>query len=71
MRPWVCVNFSECGLVPVPARYLRAALAPVGGQQLPQHAPAGLQQPGAEHLLGGLQAALAAQRPGCLGGQPP
>jgi hypothetical protein len=50
-------------LAGVPAR---AALAGVGGQQLPQHAPAGLQQPGAEHLLGRPQPAVAAQRPGRL-----
>ena len=49
----------------------RAALAGVGGQQLPQHAAAEFQQPGAEHRLGGLQPALAAQAPGRLGGQPP
>jgi len=48
----------------------RAALAGVGGQQLPQHAAAELQQPGAEHRLGGPEPAVAAQRPGRFGRQP-
>ena len=61
---------SELRLVSLAAGHPRAALAGVGGQQLPQHAAAELQQPGAEHRLGGPQPAVAAQRPGRLGGQP-
>ena len=61
---------SEFRLMPLAAGQPRAAVAGVGGQQLPQHAAAELQQPGAEHLLGGPQPALAAQRPGGFGGQP-
>jgi hypothetical protein len=46
-------------------------VAPVGGQQLLQHAPAQPQQPGPDHLLRRLQAGIAAaQDPGGLGGQP-
>jgi hypothetical protein len=46
-------------------------VALVGGQGLAQHAPAQPQQPGPDHLLGGLQAGIAAaQRSGRLAGQP-
>jgi hypothetical protein len=58
-------------MVAVPARDPGAAVAPVGGQQLPEHAAAEAQQALAEHRLGGPEAVLAAQRPGCLGRQPP
>jgi hypothetical protein len=51
---------GEFRLVAMPARYPRAVLARISGQQLAQHAPAKFQQPGAEHLPGGLQPALAA-----------
>jgi transcriptional regulator with XRE-family HTH domain len=57
-------------LMPLAAQHPRAALAGVGGQQLPQHAAAGLQQPGAQRSLGGPEPAVAAQRPGRFGGQP-
>jgi hypothetical protein len=47
-----------------PARYARAAVARVGGQQLFQHAAAELQHPGADHRLGSFHARIAAaQRP--------
>ena len=43
----------------------------VGGQDLAQHGTAQAEQPGADHLLGGAQARIAAaQRPGCLAGEP-
>jgi hypothetical protein len=43
----------------------------VGGQDLARHRTAQAQQPGPEHLLGGLQASIAAaERSGCLAGQP-
>jgi hypothetical protein len=62
---------GERGLVPVPARDARPAVAPVGGQDLAQHGTAQPQQPGPDHLLGGLQAGIAAaQGTGCLSGQP-
>jgi hypothetical protein len=61
---------SELRLMPLAAQHPRAALAGVGGQQLPQHAAAGLQQPGAQRSLGGPEPAVAAQRPGRFGGQP-
>ncbi len=53
----------------LPAGHPGAAVAGIGGQQLPQHAAARLQHPGADHGLGGLQAGIAAQRPGRFGGQ--
>ena len=56
--------------MPLAAQHPRAALAGVGGQQLPQHAAAELQQPGAQHSLGGPEPAVAAQRPGRFGRQP-
>jgi hypothetical protein len=45
-------------------------VAPVGGQQLHQHAPAQPQQPRADNLLGGSEGGVAAaQEPGRLAGQ--
>jgi hypothetical protein len=57
--------------VSVPAVHAGAPVARVGGQQLPEHAAAELQQPGAEHLLSRLHAGVAAaQGLGRLSGQP-
>jgi hypothetical protein len=56
--------------MPGPAVHAGTAVAGIGSQQLPQHAGAELQHPGADHGLGGLQAGVAAQRPGGLRGQP-
>ena len=62
---------GELGLVALAAGDAGAAVAVVGGQQLLQHAPAELQQPGADHLLRGLHPGIAAaQGPGRLGGEP-
>src|SRR6202030_914215 len=61
---------GELRLMPLAAQHPRAALAGVGGQQLPQHAAAELQQPGAQHTLGAPEPAVAAQRPGRFGRQP-
>ena len=51
---------DEPGLMAVAAGNPRAAVAGIGGQQLPQHAAAELQQPGAEHCLRCLHAGIAA-----------
>ena len=51
----------------VPARYPRAAVAGIGGQQLGEDGAAELQHPGADHRLSRLQPGpVAAQRPGSL-----
>ena len=61
---------DELCLMPGSAVHAGTAVAGIGFQQLPQHAAAELQHPGADHGLGCLQAGLAAQRPGGLRGQP-
>jgi len=56
--------------MPLPAGHPRAAVAGIGGQQLPQHAAARLQHPGPDHCPGSLQAGVpTAQRPRRLRGQ--
>ena len=61
---------GEFRLMPLPARHPRAAVAPVGRQQLPEHAGAELEHPGPDYRLSGLHAAAAADGPGRLRGQP-
>jgi hypothetical protein len=48
-----------------PAVRAGTAVTGVGGQCLPEHSAAELEQPGPQDRLGRLQSVLAAQRPGC------